>query len=267
MKTTNKRRPYLEIPKDEIDALPPELRSIFTTLNERLKAITELHESTAGLRGPVGIAKQTKKDNRGVVEAGLQLEGNRAANAADPIDDQDLVTLGYLKRQLACSNLSRILETCAEEEDLLDDDELSACEPLEFSGSKATDTGLTNIHATQALNEFIYVMGDDTTDGKFQVYRRGDNDPVLVGELTTTEIFTRMIIQSRFIYGCNPSGNLTVIDVTKPDAPDEVAVFAIGINAVGIHAQGRFVFVAGDSAIKIIDVSLPGAPVVVGSAT
>jgi hypothetical protein len=160
MKTTNKRRPLLEIPKDEIDALPPELRQVFTTLNERLKTLSELHESTAGLRGPVGIATQTRKDLRGVVEVGLTLEGNRAGNAADPIDDQDLVTLGYLKRQLKCDNLNKILETCAETDDLLDENETpSACAVLELSNKRSVATGMTAVYCVLALDPFVYVAG------------------------------------------------------------------------------------------------------------
>lgn len=160
MKTTNKRRPLLGIPKDEIDALPPELRQVFTTLNERLKTLSELHESTAGLRGPVGIATQTRKDPRGVVEVGLTLEGNRAGNAADPIDDQDLVTLGYLKRQLACANLNKILETCAETDDLLDDDPPpSPCAVLQLSNKQSVSTGMSTVYCVSALTPFVYVTG------------------------------------------------------------------------------------------------------------
>jgi hypothetical protein len=122
MKTTNKRRPYLEIPDDEINALPPEMQRVFQTLNARFRTLGELHEATAGLRGPVGIAKQSKKDQRGIDMPGLTLEGNRAANAADPIDGQDLVTLAYLKKQLSCDNLTRILEECNDFAELLDNE-------------------------------------------------------------------------------------------------------------------------------------------------
>ncbi|MGA9769183.1 MAG: hypothetical protein WBV94_09090 [Blastocatellia bacterium] len=271
MKTTNKRRPYLEIPRDEIDALPPELRSIFTTLNERLKVLSELHESTAGLRGPVGIAKQAGKDLRGVDMPGLTLEGNRAANAADPIDEQDLVTLGYLKRLLTCKNITRILEGCDDEG--IFDDELeseSACSPIGISNKKATNTGLTNIHAVQVLNEFIYVLGDDLSDGRLQVYRRGELDPVLIADLTLTEISQRMALQGRYLYVCrnnSASENLTLIDVGRPDAPVEVSITDMGAATRHVSVEGRYAFVACDSVIKIVDVSVPAVPVVAGTFT
>jgi hypothetical protein len=160
MRTTNKRRPLLEIPKDEIDALPPELHSVFTTLNERLKTLSELHESTAGLRGPVGIARQSKKDPRGVVMPGLLLEGNRAGDAADPIDDQDLVTLGYLKRQLKCDKLTAILEDCEDTDNVIDEDAApSACAVLELSNKKSVSTGMATVYCCLVLDPFVYVAG------------------------------------------------------------------------------------------------------------
>lgn len=109
--------------------------------------------------------------------------------------------------------------------------------------------------------------------GVFQVYRvRSDelhsNEMVLVGEVATTDALQRIFLQGHFVFGINRStSNLTIIDVKRPDAPAEVAVFNVGAVCKGLYAQGRFVFVAAVGGVKIVDISVPSAPVVVGSAS
>jgi hypothetical protein len=73
-----------------------------------------------------------------------------------------------------------------------------------------------------------------------------------------------------FILGSRAGGNnLTIIDVKKPNAPVELASspFNVGGATRGLYAQGRMVFVGTDAGVKIIDFSVPGAPVVRGTAT
>lgn len=109
--------------------------------------------------------------------------------------------------------------------------------------------------------------------GIFQVYRvRSDelhsNEMELVGEVATTDALQRIFLQGHYVFGINRgTSNLTIIDVKRPDAPVEVAVFNVGATCKGLHAQGRFVFVATAGSVKIVDISSPSSPVVVGSAS
>jgi hypothetical protein len=96
-KSANRREYSLEIPDDVLAELNPRLAA---ALNHRMKVMEEALAATAGLRGPVNVAKQKKRDRRGIDLPGMRLESNRAADAADAIDDQDLVTLAQLKRML-----------------------------------------------------------------------------------------------------------------------------------------------------------------------
>lgn len=110
----NKRRPGLELPADLVRGVPPEYRALAETIQHRLKVIDELIEAAAGFRGTVKIAAQKGRDDRSLLEPGLHLEGGRIADAADPIDNQDLVTKGALLKFLNCERLSSILSDCWE---------------------------------------------------------------------------------------------------------------------------------------------------------
>lgn len=111
--------------------------------------------------------------------------------------------------------------------------------------------------------------------GKFEVYRvKSDanhaNEMTLVGSLVTTEILRKVFLQAHYIFGVadgNSSRNLTIIDVKKPNAPVEVVVFDVGSVTRGVHAQGRLVYVACADGVKIVDISAPSFPVVLGTAT
>jgi hypothetical protein len=103
---------------------------------------------------------------------------------------------------------------------------------------------------------------------QFQVYRiKSDNSLVLVGAITTTETLKRMARQGAYFYGVANDGSsnkLTIINATKPDAPEEVTVFNVGTIANAVCVQGHLAFVLGPS-IKVVDVTAPGAPRVIGT--
>jgi hypothetical protein len=148
----------------------------------------------------------------------------------------------------------------------------SPCKPTAFTNPKQAATGLANVYAVVARQAWVYLIGDDNTDGHFQVYRVGqDNVPVRVADLTTTNRFTRMVVSGPYAFGCRTGGgssNLTVISVTKPNDPQEVVVFNVGATAKNLTVQGRYVYVACDGPlVKIVDVGTPAVPRVVGTAS
>jgi len=118
----NQRQNSLEIAPEIIAALPSGLRELGEALNHRLRTIAELQEAGAGLRGTVEIVSQKKTDERGATLPGIDLRTNRAAALADPVDDQDLATLGYLLRYLDCRRIVDILDECADFPDAVDDE-------------------------------------------------------------------------------------------------------------------------------------------------
>jgi hypothetical protein len=103
-----------------VRGVPPAYRELADTIQHRLKVLDELIESAAGFRGTVKIATQKKSDERGVLDPGLHLENGRIADAADPIDNQDLVTKSTLLKFLNCERLSLILSDCWEFSEAID---------------------------------------------------------------------------------------------------------------------------------------------------
>lgn len=105
---------------------------------------------------------------------------------------------------------------------------------------------------------------------RFQVYRLGVRNVMeLVSTLETTEFLTHMVLQGHYVYAISAgeTQNLTIIDIKKPDDPEEVVVFDVGATTRGIHAQGRYITVACDGGVKIVDVTVPSAPVVTATAS
>src|SRR5690349_19894640 len=69
--------------------------------NAFLMSASRRLDAHAGHSGSVGVAKQTKTDARGVVKPALLLDGDRAGgNAAPPVDNGDLITLDFFRRNL-----------------------------------------------------------------------------------------------------------------------------------------------------------------------
>lgn len=210
----------------------------------------------AGYKGTVGIALPKAKDSKGELEDSMNLSGGRIGGAADATRDDQYVPLRQVRRLIPGIEEGN-LDTPFGASDV--------CKPVSLSNQLKAITGCTAVYAVEIQNEFIYVAGEDAGAPLFEVYRlnHSSNSMTLVGSLTHTEIFTRMSFQGHFIYGTGAaSSNLTIIDVQKPNAPIETvgSPFAIGATTHGNHAQGRYLFVACDGAVLVIDVSLPGAP-------
>lgn len=136
---SNRRQPSLTIPQELLKGLDPQLAQ---ALNDRFKQVEDLHSSTAGLRGPVQIAKQKKVDTQKKILAGLNLQGGAIGGVADPRYGDEVVTKSYLERRIQCSELVRILENCAEHEELLDD-EIEVPEDTQFTVSPAYIMGIS----------------------------------------------------------------------------------------------------------------------------
>lgn len=240
------------------------LNDLSTGLGHKLhRLFSSLGSSVAaqsGHKGGVGIVKQKAKDTKGVVEAALTLQEDRVAGLADPIEDLDAVNLRTLRRMLPDAT-----ETGSTEGDALKE----VCRPTTLSNMKTAATEMTEIYVVEVLNEFVYVLGADGFVGVLEVYvLLGENAMFRVGRLELSEIPTRMVLQGHYLYACNVNGgsqNLTVIDVKQPDTPVEVVVFDVGATAANVHAQGRFVYVACAGSCKIVDVSVPGLPIVRGT--
>lgn len=215
--------------------------------------------AAAGHRGTVVLKKQKTKNTTGLVDASLDVEEGRIGNVQDPVLELDAVNFRTLKRWAAQAGI--------DPENVIPEEQKPVCVPTALNNSNSTDTVLTAIHAVQAHNDFIYVMGASGATGKFQVYLR--TRPLrLIGQLTTTEAFQRMFLLGEYILGVKTDGlsqNLTVIDVRKPNALVELTVTNIGSPGQGIHAQGRYAYVATVAAMKIVDLGNVELPVVVGS--
>lgn len=160
---SNKRRYDFTLKPNQVAGIPGDLAD---ALNDRLKRIAEALESGSGLRGPVKVAKQTRYENKagreGVFQAGLDLEENRGANCADPIDDLDIVNLRTLKRYLECKNLVKTLSKCQDFEDEvegfddLDDD--PSCQSFRLQRRVVHDLGVTAAYGVKVLGQYAFVV-------------------------------------------------------------------------------------------------------------
>lgn len=146
------------------------------------------------------------------------------------------------------------------------------CQPTRFTNPIATSTGLQNVYAVQARGPYVYLIGDDNSNGHFQVYRINENNTMTrIADLTTTRRFTRMVVSGTYAFGVRVAGGsnrLTIISVIKPNDPQEVAVVSVGAIAKNVVVQGQYAFVACDGPrVKIVDITVPAAPRVIGTAT
>lgn len=229
-------------------------------LHRMFSGLGNVQSAQAGHKGSVGIKKQKRINPQGITDAAIVLERDRIAGVDDPIDDLDAVNLRTLRR---------LRQELVEDDPQAGSKQKEACRPVALSNMKTIETGMTATYAVEVLNELAYVAGEATGTPAFEVYRIfGQNEFVLIGSVTTSEIFQRMVLHGQYVFGCrngSNSNNLTVIDLTKPDNPTEIALFNMGAAGKGLHAQGGFVHVACDGSIKIVDVSVPSAPIVTAS--
>lgn len=264
----NTRRINESITGEEIAKLNEVSPGLGNKLHRLLSTFGSSLAAQAGHKGSVGVVKQKTKNQQGIIDPALTLQQDRIAGVDDPIDDLDAVNLRTLRR---------LLGQLTEDEDAIPVNPLKeVCRPIAMSNGKSVDTGLTVGYAVEVLNEFVYCLGLDGTDGVLEIYTlHGDNEMTLTSRLVLTEEPSQMVLQGHYIYACKVvlftspdfhSNNLTIIDVKMPDAPVEVVRFNVGAATNGLHVQGRYAYVACNASIKIVDVSVPTAPIVVGTA-
>ena len=142
--------------------IPPEYRELAETIQHRLKVLDELIESAAGFRGTVKIATQKQTDERGVAEPGLHLEGGRIADAADPIDNGDLVTKSALLKFLNCERLTSILSDCWEFPEAIED-------AVELAGP--SDDGQTFFYGSRVYRfDGVFTQGLAVNECRVQLF-------------------------------------------------------------------------------------------------
>jgi hypothetical protein len=245
---------------DEIARLNELSPGLGNKLHRMFSGLGSLISAQAGHKGTVAIKKQSSKNSQGIVDAALTMQEDRIAGVDDPIDDLDAVNLRTLRRSLPV--IEQVLPTP-------DKALKQVSRPIGMTNMKTVATDMTATYASDVLNEHLYVVGEVTGTPRLEIYRIfGANEMELLSTFEPSEAFQRMVLHGQYIFGCRTnaaSANLTVINISKPDNPEETALFNTTIAARGIHAQEGYIYVAGVGGIKIIDVSTPEAPRIVGS--
>lgn len=245
------------------------------TLVRIFAALGNTQEAQSGHKGSVGVAKQTKKDNRGLLKPGLKLNDGRIAEVGDPEDDQDAVNLRTLRSALNCEQLAKLLEECADDLDVLEPvnnpnpdvdpgtgdpgtDGTGSCSPIDFTEPKIVDTGMTQCHTVRAFNEYVYVCGFDDPNPKLQVYRlQANGKPVLLSFQVLSQECRRFVLQGHHIFGCNDGADSQMVlslDVGNPWDPAELDSLDVGFPAAGLYADANWLYVVGgEDDIAVID--------------
>lgn len=112
----NLRRGPGSLSGTEIEALNKLHPGLGTAINSRLGFLANRGDALSGQRGTVRLAPQEKQDQRGVKEPALALSKDRLSGLADPIDDEDAVSLGYLRRLFNCDWFEDLFDDCIDVE-------------------------------------------------------------------------------------------------------------------------------------------------------
>lgn len=243
----------------EITALDDLIPGLGRKLHKLISNLGNIQAAQAGHSGTVVLAEQKARDAKGEKPDAMKLQGGRVGDASPALRDDQYVTLGQVRGLLAEQDPEALLDQIPTQK--------PACRPIGFLGAHQINTGLTNQYGTEVLNEIVYVIGDNESAGRLKIYRIApDNNFVLLSTLNLTSAPQRMVLQGNYIYACGGGiTNLLLLNVSKPNAPEETTVFAMGFATRGLHVQGRYCYVVGDGAGKVVDVSVPGAPSIVGS--
>lgn len=225
-----------------------------------------LQAAQAGHKGPVAIAKQTGKDARKIADPGLVLSMDRIAGVDFAKDNNDAVPLAQV-RALIKDATDGINERGASPP------QKPFCQSPILGHPITQITGCTAIYATRTLLEFTYVAGEDSGTPLFEVYvEKLGNVMERVGVLNQSEIFTVMVNVGHYLIGgvtAGGSSNLTIIDATRPNAPVELPLFGVGSPIRDIDGDEGLAWIAlaCDAGAKLVDCSLPSAPVVLSTST
>ncbi len=92
------------------------------------------------------------------------------------------------------------------------------------------------------------------------------SNPILSGFSTHTAACKArdISVAGSFAYLATESSGLEIFDVSAPDNPQWVATYDTGWNASGVTVVNNVAYVTGDFGLKLIDVTVPGTPVLLG---
>ncbi|HEY0739467.1 MAG TPA: carbohydrate-binding protein [Herpetosiphonaceae bacterium] len=85
-----------------------------------------------------------------------------------------------------------------------------------------------------------------------------------------------LVSAGTYAYGIDPAYKIHIIDVTQPDQPQHIGVYAAGWRAYSMKAVGQLLFVASDTGcsncyganvLRVVDLSNPAQPVEIGAYT
>ena len=180
----------------------------------------------------------------------------------------------YPEVQNMLAALGRKVSALAEDQVANPDD--SPCQPIRLSNEK--DGEIFSEHYTvQVCNEFVYVTGDNGVSGDMSIYALlPDNTFLRVdpSKGTGSIDLKATVLQGRYLYGVarDDSQNfLVIMDVGQPNASVSAANQGaqlisktdLGDETRALDVQGKYAYVACTTSIRVVDVSVPGAPVVV----
>lgn len=155
----NLRRIEESLSGEEIAALNGVFDGLGLKLQRVLVALAGGISAQAGHKGKVALAKQTAKDSTGRMAPALELDSDRIAGLADPIEDLDAVNLRTVRRlveEADPQNSEGDSTTGISPTDV----RRTVCRPLSLSDGNLTASGITTIRDVKVLNEFVYVIGE-----------------------------------------------------------------------------------------------------------
>jgi hypothetical protein len=258
-----------------IQALNETSPGLGTKLHRILSALGQAHTAQTGARGPIGIQKQIKLDNKGRVDPAIRLLGNRLSGGAPAEEEDDFVIFSQLRSMLDCEALAKTLEGCADDtgfgqqqpEDGIPGEPgapgTGTCSTLEFGESHSVDTGLTACYAVQAFNEYVYICGVDGSDPTLNIYRVKANLTLeFLANLVLSQEIRQMVLHGHYLFGCRDGAGsqlVLALDVANPWAPTETDSLDVGFAAQGLYADGVWLFVVGETDVASVDITNPAA--------
>jgi hypothetical protein len=124
--------------------------------------------------------------------------------------------------------------------------------------------------AAAASGDFVYI-GTITNGGIVQVVDVSDpTQPTERGAITAASI-NRLQVHGDHVYAADELAGLHIIDVSNPDAPEEIALYDGGCMGVvgaaydvALNADGTRAYVACETGLHIVDISDPPSPQTLG---
>ncbi|HYF05773.1 MAG TPA: tail fiber domain-containing protein [Patescibacteria group bacterium] len=145
---------------------------------------------------------------------------------------------------------------------------------LTFNGNTGSlnVVGNVGIGTVTAPTSALSVQGNITAIGNISSLANANLAPTFVSSASTGGSIKNLVIQGRYAYLAQASGgtaNLYIYDVTRSTNPALITSLAVGSSngGVGIKVQGKYAYIvsAGDDTLRIVDISNPATPYIVGS--